>query len=78
MTFLREIRPPKFTTPLGWQHIAAFFKSVVRLGIVGKEAGQYWKLFFWTLLHRPRLLPMAITFSIYGYHFRRICEAHIR
>jgi len=77
-TFLSEYKPPKFSIPLRWSHIVALCESVVRLGIMGKEALHYWKLFFWTLLRRPRLFPLAITFSIYGYHFRRICETHIQ
>jgi len=31
----------------------------------------------WTLLRRPRLFPLAVTLSIYGYHFRRVCELHV-
>jgi hypothetical protein len=27
---------------------------------------------FWSLFRRPRLIPMAITLSIYGHHFRRV------
>jgi len=26
---------------------------------------------------RPRHLPLAITFAIYGHHFRKICELHV-
>jgi hypothetical protein len=49
---------------------------VVRLGIIGRERFQYWKLFFWSLFTRPRLLPLALTLSIYGYHFRRVFKRH--
>ncbi len=44
----------------------------VRLGIIGKERYQYWKLFFWSLFRRPRLFPLAITLAIYGFHFRKV------
>jgi radical SAM superfamily enzyme YgiQ (UPF0313 family) len=77
-TFLREYTPPKFTIPLTWKEVSAFFKANLRLGILGKEAVYYWRLFFWTLFHRPRLFPMAITYTIYGYHFRRICDTHVQ
>jgi hypothetical protein len=53
-------------------HFKAAAKSVVRLGIIGRERWQYWKLLFWSLFRRPRLIPMAITLSIYGHHFRRV------
>jgi hypothetical protein len=51
-------------------------QSVVRLGFIGRERYQYWKLFFWSLFRRPRLFPLAITLSIYGFHFRQVFRRH--
>jgi hypothetical protein len=31
----------------------------------------------WTLFRRPRLFPEAVTFAIYGYHFRKVCEIRL-
>lgn len=75
--FLKEYRPSNnrsFRLPP--TYIMAGFKSVVRLGIIGRERYQYWKLFFWSLFRKPRLLPLAITFSIYGFHFRKVFARH--
>jgi len=76
-TFLKEFKAPRFTTPLRFEYLMAFFRSIVQLGILDKERIHYWKLFFWTLFRRPRLFPLAITFAIYGYHFRQVCDMHI-
>jgi radical SAM superfamily enzyme YgiQ (UPF0313 family) len=76
-TFLREYKPPKMKAPLDFQHILACFRSIYRLGIIGKERVHYWKLFSWTLFRRPELFPLAITLAIYGHHFRKICELHV-
>jgi radical SAM superfamily enzyme YgiQ (UPF0313 family) len=76
-TFLREYKAPTITIPLNSEYIRAFFRSVLRLGILGKERVQYWGLVLWTLVRRPRLFPLAITFTIYGYHFRRVCDLHV-
>ena len=76
-TFLREYKATRITVPIDFEHILALFRSILRLGIVGKERLEYWKLFFWTLFRRPRLFPMAITFAIYGYHFRQVVDLHI-
>jgi radical SAM superfamily enzyme YgiQ (UPF0313 family) len=76
-TFLREYNPPKIKAPLDFQHVMAFFRSVVRLGIIGRERFYYWKLLLWTLFHRPRLFENAVTFAIYGYHFRKVSETVI-
>jgi hypothetical protein len=76
-TFLREYKAPKVTYKLDIQYILAFFRSVFRLGIVGKERFHYWKLVIWTLFRRPNLFPLAIELSIYGHHFRKVCELHV-
>ena len=77
-TFLREYRRPRISyPPLTWDYLAAFFRSIVVLGLRGKERLEYWKLFFWTLFRRPRLFPVAITLAIYGFHFRRVCERYV-
>jgi len=74
MTFLREYKRPKIRTPLDFQRLLAVLRASIRLGIFGKERFQYWKILSWTLFHRPQLLPLTITFAIYGHHFRRVSE----
>ena len=76
-TFLREYKPPRITIPLDINYVQAFFRSILRLGILGKERIHYWNLFLWTLFRRPRLFPLAITLAIYGYHFRQVFDLHI-
>ncbi|HUI87649.1 MAG TPA: DUF4070 domain-containing protein [Anaerolineales bacterium] len=77
ITFLKEYKAPKITVPLDLQHVLALFRSILRLGILDKERIHYWKLFFWTLFRRPQLFPLAITFAIYGYHFRQVMDLHV-
>jgi radical SAM superfamily enzyme YgiQ (UPF0313 family) len=76
-TFLREYQPPKVRVHWEPQYFMAFWRSIYQLGIRGVERIQYWRLFFWTLFRRPRLFPMAITFAIYGFHFRQVIELHV-
>lgn len=75
--FLSEISAPEFALPLNCQRLFAFVRSGIRLGILGKERFLYWHLLFWTMIRKPRLLPLAVTFAIYGYHYRRISEKYI-
>jgi radical SAM superfamily enzyme YgiQ (UPF0313 family) len=77
MTFLREYKRPKVRTPLDFQRLLAVLRSSIRLGVFGKERFQYWKILFWTLFRRPKMLPLAITLAIYGYHFRKVCALKI-
>ncbi len=80
-SFLREYRPHSLGGP--WElgfclgQIRAFLASITRLGIVGRERFEYWKLLIWTAFRRPRAFGLAVTFAIYGYHFRRMCEMHV-
>lgn len=60
--------------PLRIRQIGALLRSMFVLGIKGKERLHYWKLWLWTISHRPRLFPTAITLSIYGFHFRKHFE----
>jgi len=57
--------------------LSALGKSTVLLGVIGRERYQYWKLFFWSLFRHPRLFPLSITFAIYGFHFRKVCEYYL-
>lgn len=74
---LKELKMPVATTPMDFQRFLAFFRACLRLGILGKERYQYWHLLTWTLVRRPKLLPLAITLAICGYHYRKICELYI-
>jgi len=77
LTFLREYQPSQIRVHLDVQYILAFGRSIIRLGILGIERVEYWKLFFWTLFRKPRLLPLAITLAIYGFHFRQVAELRV-
>ncbi|NQS98894.1 MAG: DUF4070 domain-containing protein [candidate division Zixibacteria bacterium] len=70
---LKSFKPlPKKKYQFHFYHIGAFFKSIWFLGIKEKGRIYYWKLFFWSLIRCPKLFPLAITFTIYGFHFRKI------
>lgn len=73
-TFLRDYRRPAVRGHLDRIRFHAFLRSLVMLGIVGRERLQYWYLLAWTLLRRPRLLPYAVTLAISGHHLRRVCQ----
>ncbi|MDD4774289.1 MAG: DUF4070 domain-containing protein, partial [Eubacteriales bacterium] len=72
--FLRDFKGPSANPKLKPVNVMALLKSIVRLGILGRERFYYWRLFFWALIRRPRLFPLAIRYTIYGYHFRRVYD----
>jgi hypothetical protein len=60
------------------QRLLAFLRSMGRLGVVGRERSEYWRLLGWTLLRRPLLLPRAVSLAIYGFHFRQVYARQLR
>ncbi len=71
--FLREYRPSqKKAFRFHFSYLGAFLKSILFLGIIERERVYYWKLFLWSLFRRPQLFHLALTFAIYGFHFRKI------
>lgn len=75
--FLEIYNPPRLNVAIHFEEIYAFFSSIWRLGITGKERKEYWRLFFWTLFRYPREFALAITFAIYGYHFRQVFQNQV-
>ena len=76
ITFLKGYKPKplKRRFDFNFCYLLAFIKSIWFLGIKGKERFLYWKLISWTLVRRPRFFNLAVTFAIYGFHFRKIVE----
>jgi radical SAM superfamily enzyme YgiQ (UPF0313 family) len=70
-TFLREYRPRRIPGRWNWRYLMTFFHASVRLGVFGRERFHYWGLLLWTFFRRPSLVPLAVTLSIYGHHFRK-------
>ena len=76
-TFLKNYKPQRQNVSLQPNEIGALFKSIFEIGVKSEERKEYWQLFFWTLFHYPKKFPLAITFTIYGYHFRKVNELHV-
>jgi radical SAM superfamily enzyme YgiQ (UPF0313 family) len=71
--FLLNYKQPKIRTQkVSFSDLMAFARAIIIIGIVHKGRGEYWKFIFWTLFHRPGSFVDAMTFSVYGYHFRAV------
>jgi radical SAM superfamily enzyme YgiQ (UPF0313 family) len=71
--FLKNFNPHvKNKTKITFNKFSALIKSMFIIGIFDSFRKYYWKLFFWSLFHKPNVLPLAVTYSIYGYHYRRV------
>ncbi len=77
-TFLGEYKPQKprkaAEGKIHFYEIKALIKSMWVLGVKEKGRRHYWGLFSSTLLRKPRLFPLFITLTVYGFHFRKVAE----
>lgn len=70
-TFLKNYTlSGKMNFTIHYCDIEAFLKSIWHIGILDKGRLHYWSLILWSL-KKPRRFPMAVRFSIYGFHFRK-------
>jgi len=78
VAFLKEYKPRKAAgiSKLKFSHVIGFFKTIWFLGVWNKGRGYFWKLFFSTLLKRPRHFPISLGLSVSGFHFRKVAESY--
>ena len=73
--FLNDFHPKvRINSKMKFNKVMALFKSMFIIGVIDRNRKYYWKLFFWSLIKKPQVFPLAITYSIYGYHYRRVFE----
>jgi hypothetical protein len=73
ISFIKEYTPRVETRPgISIEKAGALVKSVLILGIISRDRASFWRLLFWSLFKRPKMLTHAVTYSIYGYHFRKV------
>jgi radical SAM superfamily enzyme YgiQ (UPF0313 family) len=72
-SFLKQYTPPlREQTRVTFRKFMAFLRSVFIIGILKKNRRYYWQLLFWSLRNKPEVFALAVTYSIYGYHFRKV------
>jgi radical SAM superfamily enzyme YgiQ (UPF0313 family) len=73
--FLNEYELPSWkSAKISLNEVKAFFRLVIILGIFQKGKRYFWRLFISSLIKYPAKFPIAMTFAVYGFHFRKIAE----
>ncbi len=81
LEFFKEFKPVKrrlTSNELSLRYLKALFKASFYLGILEKGRLYYWELLLKTLLKHPRFFPEAVTFAVYGFHFRKVFTLYAR
>lgn len=74
--FLKDFKPLK-GSPFRSYYPKAVLRSFWILGLREKGRLSFWKFIFSCLFQNLRNLPLAFTFAIYGYHFRKVFKRNI-
>ncbi|MDR3669074.1 MAG: DUF4070 domain-containing protein [Ignavibacteriaceae bacterium] len=70
---LEEYQIPKWKTDIiTLRELSAFFKLIWFIGILDKGKAYFWKTFVVSLFKYPKKFPLAMTYAVYGYHYRRV------
>lgn len=73
-TFLENYNfSPTVISQMQYSGVRAFFRAMWRIGLIEKGKSHYWKLMLWSL-RKPKRLPLAVRYSIYGLHFRKMLK----
>jgi hypothetical protein len=59
-------------TKINFSLFVSAVKSIFIIGFLKKGRIEYWKFIVWTLFKRPEFIVEAITFTVFGYHYRKI------
>jgi radical SAM superfamily enzyme YgiQ (UPF0313 family) len=70
--FLNYKRAHSGQKSFSYSYLKGFIKSIVIIGLFNKGRLEYWKFLIWTLFRRPGLFVDAMTYTVYGYHYRTI------
>jgi len=65
-------RPVSTGATFSFSLLSSLIKSVFIIGFISKGRTEYWKIIIWTLYHRPGSIIDAITYTVYGFHFRMV------
>jgi hypothetical protein len=74
-TFLDNHRPHGPKMSLTAMDVRALMRSIWMLGFRHQGRLAYWRIFYSTLLRRPRKFRHVIELSIVGFHFRRVAAS---
>jgi radical SAM superfamily enzyme YgiQ (UPF0313 family) len=74
-TLLNEYKEPKEALPVGKDVLRAAVRALFRFGMV-EQGGriEFWRLFFWLLMHKRQSVQNFIGLAILGHHFRKVYE----
>ena len=73
ISFLKHYNPPVISKRrISLKEFVAMLKSMIIIGLINRSRRYYWKLIAWSIFSKPETFSLAVTYSIYGYHYRKV------
>lgn len=73
ISFLKHYNPPVISRrKISYKELIALAKSMIVIGLLNKNRFYYWQLLIWSIIRKPETFSMAVTYSIFGYHYRKV------
>jgi radical SAM superfamily enzyme YgiQ (UPF0313 family) len=76
LDFLSHYKP-RVRQKLNVADLVAFFNSIMKQGIGGRDRLEYWKFLFQAYRQNASAFSEAVTLAIMGYHFRKVTEIQL-
>jgi radical SAM superfamily enzyme YgiQ (UPF0313 family) len=76
-TFLKEFKPRHYEVKfyqIRFYHVVGLVRSFWILGVVDKGRKYFWRFILPIMFKRPKFFPLSLILSVYGLHFRKVCE----
>jgi radical SAM superfamily enzyme YgiQ (UPF0313 family) len=71
---LTQLKVPKQKSPLTLGAVLVVLRCFFWLGLVRRCRFHFWRVFFWTCLHKRESMQSYLRLAIVGYHFSRVYE----
>ncbi len=68
--YLSSYPLPRIAAPVTPRALMGVLPVLLHLGMLDSGRFHFWHLLFWCLFRMPRRLPMAVMFTVCGYHYR--------
>ena len=76
--FLTQYKEHKEKVPFDKDILLAVLRCFFWLGLIRKGRVDFWRIFFWTWIHKPESLQNFLQLAILGYHIRKVFEDMLR
>lgn len=81
ITFFNNLKPVKVQNPIRRKttiaEVITFFKIIFKLGVLFPHREYFWKIFLWTIKHKPNFIDLTVLFSLTMYQYSNLYTSFV-